>query len=131
MRSQQGTPHHAAPEGEFMLTALPWRAPAPTLSRELADAAPALAIHITGDPRRAEVERYIARVYAHRYGAQVRQFAPTLVTLQRHGEIVAAAGYRAAAAGPLFLERYLGAPIDHLLHRHAGHRPDRAGIAEV
>lgn len=114
-----------------MLTALPWREPAPTDHRAPEEAAPQLEVHTERDPRRPAAERYIARVYAQRYGAQVRQFAPVLVTLQRRGEIVAAAGWRAAAHAPLFLERYLDAPIEQLLHRHAGQRAERAGIVEV
>jgi Thermostable hemolysin len=114
-----------------MLTALSWNAPAPTVSCKPAATEPALVSHPAHDPRRAEVERYIAEVYARRYGAQVRHFAPTLVTLQRQGEIVAAAGYRRAADGALFLEHYLDSPVERLLEQHAGHRPDRASILEV
>lgn len=67
-------------------------------------------------PRRAEVERYIRGIYADRYGADVQHFAPTLVALTDDaGELCAAAGYRPAGAEALFLERYLGAPVEALL----------------
>ena len=66
-------------------------------------------VHRAGDESRPAVEAFIADVYRARYGAAVRAFAPTLVSLRDvDGEIVAAAGYRSAAEGVLFLERYLG-----------------------
>lgn len=69
-----------------------------------------------GHPLRAEVEAFVRTIYCERFGAEVRQFAPLLVALcDRHGEIVAAAGYRSAGSGPLFLERYLAAPVEALL----------------
>lgn len=67
------------------------------------------------DPRRAEVEAFIHRVYAERFGADVQQFAPQLVALDDAQGLVAAAGFRAAASAPLFLERYLSAPVEQLL----------------
>jgi hypothetical protein len=90
-----------------------------------------LARHRTGDARRVEVEGFIRGVFAKRYGADVRHFAPTLVSLQDRGEIVAAAGYRSAAEAPLFLERYLPSPIEALLAPHADSPPQRHGIVEV
>lgn len=92
-----------------------------------------LAVHRVGDPGRAEVEAFIAAIYARRYGAALLLFAPVLVSLcdAEHG-LVAAAGYRAASA-PLFLERYLEAPVETLLARQAaaGMVPARADIVEV
>jgi hypothetical protein len=87
--------------------------------------------HGPGSPRRSEIEGYIRRVYAARYGADVQSFAPILVSLVDGERIVAAAGYRPAATGPLFLERYLGAPVETLLPAHAGLRPSRRLIVEV
>jgi hypothetical protein len=78
--------------------------------------------HRHDDARRAEVERFIRAVFARRYGADVRHFAPTLISLQDRGEIVAAAGYRSAAEAPLFLERYLPSPVEALLAPHADRR---------
>lgn len=79
------------------------------------------------DPRRAEVEAFIGGVYAERYGARVRAFAPLLVARYDEQALVAAAGYRPAATGPLFLERYLDAPVEQLL----GAAASRSGIVEV
>lgn len=81
------------------------------------------------DPARAEVEACIRGVYRQRYGADVQHFAPWLVALHDEaGEIAAAAGWRAADSGPLFLERYLDAPVQTLL---ASPPPARSQVVEV
>lgn len=92
---------------------------------------PQLCIHAPGDPRRRAVEDFIRRVYARRYGADVRQFAPTLVSLCDAGVLVAAAGYRSADSGPLFLERYFDAPIESLLTLTPDSAPTRERIVEI
>lgn len=90
------------------------------------------ATHPGNDPHRREVEDFIGRIYARRYGARISQFAPVLVSLRdQHGALVAAAGYRGAAQAPLFLERYLDAPIEMVMSRHVDARPTRSGIVEV
>jgi hypothetical protein len=91
---------------------------APRPQAHLARPSPALRLRVHGpaSPGREPVERFIAAVYQRRFGADVRQFAPVLVSLHdEQGERVAAAGYRAARLGPLFLERYLSAPVQTLL----------------
>lgn len=93
--------------------------------------APSLHIHMAGDRERAGVEAFIHRVFAERFGADVRQFAPVLVSLQDRGEIVAAAGYRGAAGTALFLERYLPAATETLLADPDDARPERRAIVEV
>jgi Thermostable hemolysin len=87
--------------------------------------------HPPGDPRRHEVETFIARIYADRFGARVRHFAPVLVSLRDADGIVAAGGYRAATHEPLFLERYLSAPVEALLAAGHGTPPARERIVEV
>lgn len=96
-------------------------------------AAPVLRVHGPDDAQRLEVETFIARIYAQRYGAVVSTFAPVLVSLQDagSGDIVAAAGYRNAQQAPLFLERYLGAPIESLLSAHAKNQLARRDIVEI
>jgi hypothetical protein len=94
---------------------------------------PGLQVHGVDDPERDQVQAFIARVYAQRFGARVEQFAPCLVSLRDalSGELVAAAGYRFADSGPLFLERYLSAPIETLLSAQHGAPVARRGVVEV
>lgn len=94
-------------------------------------APPRLCIHPPGDARRREVEAFIRRIYAERYGADVSGFAPMLVSLQDDDGIVAAAGYRSAAQDRLFLEGYFDQPIESLLKPHTMQPLARADIVEV
>lgn len=88
-------------------------------------------LHGPQAPGRAHVEAFVQAVYARRHGARVRQFAPMLVSLDDTAGPVAAAGYRQAVDGPLFLERYLDAPIEALIGAQTGDTPRRDGIVEV
>lgn len=92
---------------------------------------PQLSICRERDPERAEVESFIHDVYARRYGAQVHQFAPVLAFLRDATGIIAAAGYREAQGSPLFLERYLDAPVETLLACGNSVAPARRSIVEV
>lgn len=104
-----------------MLALIPTVPQAPTPPRQ-----GALQVHAQGDASRPAVEAFIAAVYRARYGAEVRAFAPTLVSLRdADGETVAAAGYRSAADGALFLERYLSTTVDRQLDA------PRAQVVEV
>jgi hypothetical protein len=86
---------------------------------------------IAGSPRRAAAEAFIAEVFRQQHAAALRQFAPNLLLLERSGRIVAAAGWRAAADAPLFLEPYLDAPVEAAVSRAAGHAVARERIVEV
>jgi hypothetical protein len=90
----------------------------------------ALAVVATGSPQRDRIEACIADVYRARYGARICHWAPTLVGLVDDERILAAAGYR-DAAGPLFLERYLAAPVEAVLAARTGSRVTRREIVEV
>lgn len=95
-------------------------------------AASSLRVHGPQADGRAEVEAFIRAVYREHYGAEVRGFAPVLVSRHdEHGALVAAAGYRGATGGPLFLERYLAAPVETLLATDGSTRPPRERIVEV
>lgn len=90
-----------------------------------------LELHLPVSTRRAAVEALIRSVYDRRYGAQPPAFTPVLASLSGPQGVVAAAGYRAAREGPLFLERYLARPIEHCLPQAAGEHVPRAQIVEV
>lgn len=84
------------------------------------------------DPDRAPVERFVQEVFRRHHGAQVRRFTPVLVAMRNaRGELVAAAGYRCAADGPLFLERYLNGPVEALLDVEDASAVSRHSIVEV
>ena len=91
----------------------------------------ALITHGIADPQREKVELFIRGVFKSRYGANVQSFAPLLVSLQSQGEIVAAAGYRSAAAAPLFLERYLFLPVEAAITSRSASFVRRRDIVEV
>ena len=96
-----------------------------------ASAESGFSVHDQAEASRSDVEAMISRVYAVRYQAVVRHFTPMLVSLRREAGVVAAAGYRRASQETLFLERYLGAPVESLLGPHAGMTPRREQIFEV
>lgn len=94
--------------------------------------APLLTLIEPGHPERDGVEQFVRSVYANRYAADVRDFTPFLVALRDEGDtVIAAAGYRPAARGPLFLERYLPAPVETLLGHESSKRPGRERVVEV
>jgi hypothetical protein len=65
---------------------------------------------------RAEVEDFIAGIYAHTYEAEISVHYDMLMSVRDdHGDIVAALGFRSAGHGPLFLEQYLRRPINSVL----------------
>nr|WP_294840462.1 thermostable hemolysin [uncultured Methylotenera sp.] len=83
-------------------------------------------------PDRREVEQFIHDVFAHIYGANVQHFMPHLVSLRgENNQLVAAFGMRKADAEPLFLERYLDAPIETVLSDHFNRAITRQQITEI
>jgi hypothetical protein len=86
---------------------------------------------VAGSPRRDVAESFIADVFLRHYGAEVTAFAPNLMLLEQHERIIAAAGWRPAGNGTLFLERYLDAPVEQALELLAGQPVGRERIVEV
>ncbi|MFY2762583.1 thermostable hemolysin [Arenimonas sp. MALMAid1274] len=83
-------------------------------------------------PARAEVEAFIARVYAERYGARLHSFLPDLVAYRdQDGALQAAVGLRRGTAGPLFVEQYLQVPAEQALRARLGRPVQRAELVEV
>jgi hypothetical protein len=69
-----------------------------------------------GETGRDELERYVRDAFARGHGANVRSFMPTLLGFRdRSGALRGVAGVRGAAQGPLYLERYLGCPVEQAL----------------
>lgn len=72
------------------------------------------------DDRKA-VEDFIRRIYAEAYQAKIDIHYPVLMSVRdEFGTLLAATGFRPAADGPLFLEQYLHAPIEDVLHTPRG-----------
>lgn len=117
------------PPAACRLPFAPPRALSPT--RRVHGASP-LRTFVEAAPGREAVEDFIREVYRRHYGADVGLFAPVLVALHDdEGAMIAAAGYRAADLAPLFLERYLTAPVECLLAAEGASVPCRRGIVEV
>jgi hypothetical protein len=89
-----------------------------------------LSVYDARAAQRARVERFIQAVYRRRYGARIAAWAPVLVALESGQDILAAAGYRPASE-PLFLERYLDAPVEECLRAHTRSAPRRERVVEV
>lgn len=65
---------------------------------------------------RIETETFIKTVYARSYGASIKVHYPILMSIRDdNGSPLAAAGFRPAAGGSLFLEQYLKEPVENLL----------------
>lgn len=89
-----------------------------------------LVLHPADDADRGPVESFIATTYEARFGASLDDFAPLLVSLRRGDALVAAAGVRRAPAS-LFLEAYLGEPLEARLGRLGHTGVPRQAVAEV
>jgi tetratricopeptide (TPR) repeat protein len=75
--------------------------------------------------QRAALEGFIAARFQRAYGARLTHFLPHLLGLRDGaGEWQAAVGYADAAAGPLFLEQYLDAPVEELLEQALAINPE-------
>ncbi|MCB1775111.1 MAG: thermostable hemolysin [Gammaproteobacteria bacterium] len=81
---------------------------------------------------RHAVEDFVRDAFRHAYGADVRHFMPTLMTLRNdEGTLLAALGVRYAGSAPLFLEQYLDRPVESVLAEAAAMPVDRCRLAEV
>ncbi len=111
---------------------LPWL-DHPT-SREPASAQVPRSLHLVAvdAARRAAVQDFIRDRFAAHYQANVRHFMPCLFGLEADdGSLHGAVGCRSAAVQPLFLERYLDEPIEHVIAARSGEVVDRADVVEV
>jgi hypothetical protein len=82
--------------------------------------------------QRAALEGFIAGRFERAYGAKVTHFLPHLLGLRDGaGEWQAAVGYAGAAAGPLFLEQYLDAPVERVLSQALERPVARERVVEI
>ena len=92
---------------------------------------------LAGTSLRGAYEQLVRSRYAAVHGAELLEFMPTLLgVVGARGEPLAVLGYQSAAAGPLFLEQYLDAPIEQILSSRgealgSSMRLDRHRIVEV
>ncbi|KAF0864560.1 thermostable hemolysin [Pseudomonas sp. LD120] len=97
-----------------------------------ADAPMTLARALPEDSQRGAFETYISQRFQQVHGARIHQFMPELFGLSNlEGALCAVAGVRMASSGPLFLERYLDAPIEGLIDTAAQRPVERQGVVEV
>ena len=89
-----------------------------------------LGFHPRRAATRARTESFIQSIYRARYGAEIRHWTPSLVSLGSGRNLTAAAGYRRASRS-LFLERYLHDRVEKLISQRAGVRVPRSAIFEV
>ncbi|MEW6646230.1 MAG: thermostable hemolysin [Pseudomonadota bacterium] len=81
---------------------------------------------------RAELEAFVHDTYARAYGADVREFMPLLIALRSAaGEPLAVMGVRSAAQQTLFLEQYLDAPVEQVIHSRGGCAVRRERVVEL
>lgn len=94
-------------------------------------ASPLLAsVREAGDRQAAQA--LIRDCFAREHQARMRQFMPHLLALRDDaGHLLAAVGYRCASHEPLFLERYLDAPIEQVLASRLQRDISRSQVVEV
>ena len=103
-------------------------------SRETASAPVPRSLHLVAvdAARRAAVQDFIRDRFAAHYQASVHHFMPCLFGLEADdGSLHGAVGCRSAAVQPLFLERYLDEPIEHVITARSGEAAERADVVEV
>ena len=84
------------------------------------------------DPRRGEIERFIAQVYRVRHGAELTACLPHLLAWRNAaGEVQAAVGMRCGGEGRLFVEQYLDAPVESAIAAATGRPVDRDRLIEI
>ena len=83
-------------------------------------------------PEREKVEAFIRDIYGKAYHADIGIHYPTLMSVRTEsGQILAATGFRYAVEEPLFLEQYLGQPVEQRLTRQYGQTIPRTAIVEI
>jgi hypothetical protein len=83
-------------------------------------------------PERPEFERFVVRAFEREHDAVIRTFMPVLVGWRnRDHELCSVVGLRNAAAGELFLERYLDRPVHEAIGAASGREVRRERVVEI
>jgi hypothetical protein len=83
-------------------------------------------------PARARAEAFLEAEYARAFGGRIRSHYPMLMGVTgADGAVLAAAGFRPASSGPLFLEQYLDEPVEAAIERRLGQPIRREGVVEI
>lgn len=91
-----------------------------------------LMLYIPGSLKRHAVELFIHQRYLDKHDARIRHFMPYLISLETGDRnVVAAAGFRPATDGELFLEKYLNLPVEQVLGEALGLCISREVLVEV
>lgn len=74
-------------------------------------------LEMASDPAgRTLLQSYIQEAYQREFAATIPHFLPILIGLRRaDGSLAGACGLALAAHSPLYLERYLDAPVETLI----------------
>lgn len=81
---------------------------------------------------RTRAEHFVEAEYARAFGGRIRDHYPQLMTVVGPGgAVLAAAGFRPAAAEPLFLEQYLDEPVEAAIARRLDEPVRRADVVEI
>jgi hypothetical protein len=81
---------------------------------------------------RARTEAFLEAEYARAFGGRIPAHYPMLISVGGpDGQVHAAAGFRLASAGPLFLEQYLDEPVETAIARCLGRPVARVAIVEI
>lgn len=103
-----------------------------SLDRISRSAPASISLSLKSHANRQEVERLIEEVYARVYGGSIKEHYPVLLkACDDAGSVMAAVGLRDADREPLFLERYLNAPIQIVMGSVFGKGIDRRNIVEI
>ncbi len=96
------------------------------------DSSRVVAFHQGESPERLRAEAFLEAEYARAFNGRIRTHYPMLMSVTgAGGQVLAAAGFRLASAGPLFLEQYLDEPVQAAIARRLGDPVARDGIVEI
>jgi hypothetical protein len=82
-------------------------------------------------PDRKHAEAFVHRIFERRYGADVSEFHPTLLSFRDTMQYRAVVGFRGGLEGTLFSEQYLAHPAQQMIADRLGVHIERNELVEV